>query len=169
MRQIANLLTGSILGPRVRIPPCPPLRSVSLRRAVTLLLVTVILSGCVTRRLFLVTDPPGATVILDGHEVGRTPYQEEFISYGVRRLELEMPGYTRRVELLDVDNPWWQVFPLDLVTDLLFPWNIQDDRTFSFRMLAVDPESSTWDDARAAYERMREFKLDNPPPVDQDG
>jgi hypothetical protein len=129
-----------------------------------LLLVAVVLSGCVTRRLFLVTDPPGATVFLDGRDVGRTPYQEEFFSYGVRRVELEMPGYARRVELLEVDNPWWQAFPIDIVTDLLLPWTITDDRTFSFRMLAVDPEGSSWEDARAAYERMREFMAENPPP-----
>ena len=169
MRQIANLLTGVFPGPRVRIPPCPPFRRAPLARAAVLLLLVGILSGCVTRRLFLVSDPPGATVILDGKEVGRTPYQEDFISYGVRRLELEMPGYARRVELLDVDNPWWQAFPIDIVTDLLLPWTIEDDRTFSFRMLAVDPEASSWDDARAAYERMREFKTENPPPADTDG
>ena len=115
-----------------------------------------------SRKLFLVTDPPGARVTVDGHVVGTTPYASEFLSYGTRRVELELDGHERRVELVDVGLPWWQVFPLDLVTDLLLPWTIEDHRRFAFTLEPIDAEEATWDDARAARERMRALPAAGP-------
>jgi hypothetical protein len=125
-----------------------------------LVLLPALLSGCVSRRLFLETDPPGARVTVDGLVVGTTPYVEEFLSYGTRLVELELDGYERRVELVDIDLPWWQIFPLDLVTDLLVPWTIEDHRRFWFPLRPVDPEEGSWADAHAARERMRALDLD---------
>jgi hypothetical protein len=130
------------------------------------LALVAVLPGCVTRKLFLVTDPPGARVSLDGRIVGTTPYSVEFLSYGTRRLELELDGHARRVEPLDLELPWWQVFPMDLVTDLLVPWTIEDERHFSFTLDPVDPEQGSWADARAARERLRAFEVEEPFPED---
>jgi hypothetical protein len=130
------------------------------------LALVAVLPGCVTRKLFLVTDPPGARVSLDGRIVGTTPYSVEFLSYGTRRLELELDGHARRVEPLDLELPWWQVFPMDLVTDLLVPWTIEDERHFSFTLDPVDPEQGSWADARAARERLRALEIEEPFPED---
>ncbi len=164
LRQIANLLTGVLLRPRVQIPPCPPSPAPRRRAALAaaLLLAAVALPGCVSRKLFLKTEPPGAVVFLDGARAGVTPYEGELPAYGTRRVEFDLPGYRRRVELLELAWPWWQYVPLDMVTDLLVPWTIEDHREFSFALEAVDPEQATWDDARAARERMQSMQAGLP-------
>jgi hypothetical protein len=124
-----------------------------------LVLLPTLLPGCVSRKLFLVTDPPGARVTVDGRVVGATPYAAEYLSYGTRRVELELDGHARRVERVDIGLPWWQVFPLDVVTDLLVPWTIEDHRSFAFTLRPADPEQGSWADARAARERLRALEL----------
>ncbi len=153
LRQIANLLTGVFPRPRVRIPPCPPV--------VLLLVLLVGLPGCVTRKLFIRSEPPGAEVILDGRLVGTTPYEEEFFSYGVRALELRLSGFERTFVEIDVWRPWWQVFPMSLVTDLIWPFEIVDDRTFSIPLMPYKdfggPEEAEAA-AREAYEKLKALR-----------
>jgi hypothetical protein len=116
-----------------------------------------LLAGCVSRKLFLVSEPPGATVYLDGQRVGTTPWEGGFRHYGARRIELELPGHERRTDTVDIDMPWWQFPGLDVVTDLLLPFTIDDHHSFSWRLAPVDPGEGTWDDAEAAFRRMREL------------
>ncbi|MCB9898103.1 MAG: PEGA domain-containing protein [Planctomycetes bacterium] len=122
----------------------------------TLLLATT--PGCVTRTLFVRSDPPGARVLLDGKAVGTTPYTEVFQSYGVRRLELRLEGHRRLVAELDIVRPWWQYLPFALITDVLWPFPIHDERTFEFALEPLDPDAATFGDAQAAYERMLRHK-----------
>ena len=70
-------------------------------------------SGCVYRRLTVRTDPPGALVVLDGREVGHTPYSADFTYYGTRELTLIRPGYETLTVLQPFRAPWYQVPPLD--------------------------------------------------------
>jgi hypothetical protein len=112
-------------------------------------------SGCVSQKLFLKTTPPGATVMLDGQRVGKTPWEGDYTSYGLRRVELEAPGYVRRVEFIELDRPWWQYPIVAGVSDLLVPWTIHDDRSFAWELQPLDPEAGTWEDARAAEARMK--------------
>jgi hypothetical protein len=118
------------------------------------LLVALTLGGCVSRKLFLKSEPPGAAVLLDGKHVGTTPWEGDYASYGARRVELELPGYNRRIETFEIEMPWWQYPVLDVVTDLVLPWTLNDDRSYSFELTAIDPEAGTWEDARAAQARM---------------
>jgi len=107
----------------------------------------------VSRTLSVHSDPPGASVIIDGKRVGTTPYEQTYDSYGTRSLDLELPGYVSRHEHLDMPLPWWQYFPLDVVTDLLLPLGLHDDYAFSFALAPLDPDAGTWDDAHVALAR----------------
>jgi len=122
-------------------------------RALLLLAALLLSPGCVSRTLAVTSDPAGARVTIDGKFVGTTPYEQAYHSYGTRSLDLELAGYTSRHELLDVPLPWWQVFPLDVVTDLLLPLGLHDDHAFHYALQPLDPEAGTWDEARAAYAR----------------
>jgi hypothetical protein len=143
--------------PRVRIPPCPPIAA----SAALLLALLFVAPGCVTRKLFLRSEPPGAEVVLDGKVVGTTPYEETFLSYGVRRLELRLPGFQREIQSLDVERPWWQYFPMSLVTDVLWPFRIEDDHHF---VVALHPYEALGgrEEAEAAaleaYEKLKALR-----------
>ena len=132
------------------------------------LLATV--PGCVTRKLFIRSEPPGAQVILDGKLVGTTPYEEDFYSYGVRSLELRLPGFQRSFSEIDVWRPWWQVFPMSLITDVLWPFMIDDHRTFSVPLVLYQDLSGpdeAQDEAQKAYEKLKAMRAaQHPGPTD---
>ncbi len=114
-----------------------------------------LLPGCVTRKLFIHSNPSGARVLLDGKVVGTTPYEEEFISYGVRRVVLEHPGRVPLNDTIDVARPWWQAFPIDVFTDLVWPFSIEDERRFEFELAETTGSKATRADAEATYRLMR--------------
>lgn len=117
------------------------------------------LPACVTRKLQLRSDPPGARLMLDGSVVGTTPYEEEFPAYGRRRVEAELPGHARAVGTIEIERPWWAYVPFDVFAEFLWPFEIVDEHAFEVRLQPVDPEAATWDDARAAHARLQEFRV----------
>ena len=151
LRQIANLLTGIFARPRVRIPPCPPI-------GLALLLLAAFLPSCVTRTLYVDSDPQGAQVFLDGRQVGVTPYAEEFDYYGVRRLELRHPGQVRLLTELDIERPWWQIFPISVVSDLLVPIPMKDRHSFLFVLESVSDVPMGWEQADEVYARLEALR-----------
>ena len=144
----------------------PPATARRALRHLAVLALVLILPSCVTRTMYVESSPPGATVIIDGVHKGTTPFEEEFISYGTRFVELEAPGHARLHEVVELETPWWQIPPIDVVTDLLIPIPMRSDHRFEFDMVERDSGDSTRDDAAAAVERMHTFveQFRNPPP-----
>lgn len=105
-----------------------------LRTTVFAAALLAALSGCVHRRVTIRTDPPGALVLLDGREVGYTPMSTDFTYYGTREVTLIKDGYETLTAPLPLRTPWYQVFPLEFVTDNFGPGKIRDRRDFSFRL-----------------------------------
>jgi hypothetical protein len=96
--------------------------------------VLLSLNGCVHRRVTIRTDPPGALVLLDGKELGYTPMSVDFTYYGTRELTLMKDGYETVIAPLPLRTPWYQVFPLEFVTDNFGPGKIRDRRDFTYRL-----------------------------------
>ncbi len=140
--------------------PAATPRSALLLHVAALLFLVSALPGCVTRTMYVQSTPPGASVWIDGQRKGTTPYEETFVSYGTRFVELEAPGHARFRDVVELEQPWWQVPPIDFVTDLLIPIPMHSDHRFNFVMTPRDPSAGTRDEARAAYERMKDFVSD---------
>lgn len=85
-------------------------------------------AGCVQRRLTVRTNPPGARVYVDNHEIGTTPVSASFIYYGKRDIRIVKDGYETQTFLQPVPAPWWQCPPLDFITENVIPWEIRDHR-----------------------------------------
>ena len=92
------------------------------------MLACLLLGGCVERLVMVRSDPPGAIVRMDDEEVGRTPCEVEYTWYGTREIAVELPGHRSVRRLVDLPPPWWQVFPFDLITDVVLPFTIRDQR-----------------------------------------
>lgn len=122
--------------------------------------VAALIVGCgsVTRTLRVTSEPSGAEILIDGRIVGTTPYEEIFLSHGVRRCELRHEGYRRLVVALDVERPWWQVFPLSFVTDVLWPVDLHDDHAFALELVPIGSSRAGFADAEDAYERYQAVK-----------
>ncbi len=106
-----------------------------------LILVTLTASGCMRRRMTITSDPPGAMVYVDDYAIGQTPVSHNFTYYGTRNFRLEMDGYETVNEQKEIKSPWYEVPPLDFVTDNLTPCEVKDNREFNFVMQPQKAES----------------------------
>jgi hypothetical protein len=111
--------------------------------------------GCVERFLAVQSDPPGAAVYVDGEKVGTTPCEVSYVWYGTRVVLLELRGYSLVRREVVLNPPWWQLIPIDLVTDVLVPFTIRDRQLFS-AVLEEAPVSQEQVDA--VVERAAELR-----------
>lgn len=92
-----------------------------MRRCWTIVLVGLLvpMAGCVERRLFIDSDPPGALVWLNDAQLGRTPVDVRIVHDGTYDLRLEKEGFEPVVMGARSDGPLLDVVPLDLVVEVL--------------------------------------------------
>jgi hypothetical protein len=110
--------------------------SVSPRAALCLTLVLcTLLPGCLRRRLMVRSDPPGAMVYVDNQPVGTTPCATDFVYYGTREIRLVKPGFETLTVNQPIPVPWYEVPPLDFISENVVPHKIQDYRTVSYNMV----------------------------------
>lgn len=92
-------------------------------------------TGCVRRRLMIRSNPPGAQVYVDNQPIGTTPCATDFTYYGTREIRLVKAGYETLTVNQPLPAPWYQLPPLDFISENLIPRKIQDFRTASFNMV----------------------------------
>lgn len=98
-------------------------------------LVSFQATGCVRRRLTVRTNPPGALVYVDHQLVGPSPASTSFIYYGTRHIEVVGDGYRTEKVLRTFYPKWYQIPPLDFVSESLWPWELRDQRVVDITML----------------------------------
>jgi len=135
-----------------------------MRRALLLpgaLLALLSQSGCVERLLAIHSDPPGAAVYLDGDKVGTTPCEVPYTWYGTRVVVLELRGFSLVRQEVVLNPPWWQIIPIDFITDVVIPITIRDRYSVSYTLeqAPVSPE-----ELEAVYERAAELRKRALPP-----
>ena len=104
-------------------------------------------SGCLQRRMLLRSNPPGALVYINGKEIGTTPIETHFIYYGAYEIKLVKDGYETETVMQPVQMPWYQVPPLDFISENLVPGEIRDHRVLSFNLrpqVQVPTEQLIW-------------------------
>jgi hypothetical protein len=119
-------------------------------------------AGCVQRRMTVRSSPPGALVYVDDYQIGTTPVSTDFIYYGTRKIRLVKDGYETLTVRQPFPIPWYQIFPLDFVTENLWPGEIRDERVVDLAMTpaaATPPESVV---ARAEQVRLAAGSLPAP-------
>ena len=94
----------------------------------------MVLTGCVERRLTIVTEPSDAVVWLNDEEIGVTPVTVGFNWYGDYNVRIEKPGY----EILNthrlLERPAHDRFPFDFFAEVLWPRRIVDEYTWDFEL-----------------------------------
>ena len=91
-------------------------------------------AGCVQRRFTIRSNPPGALVYIDDYEVGTTPVSTDFVYYGTRKVRLVKDGYETLTVLQPVPSPWYEVPPIDFVSENLVPSDIRDERVLDYTL-----------------------------------
>ncbi|MGI9519422.1 MAG: PEGA domain-containing protein [Pirellulaceae bacterium] len=104
-------------------------------------LFAVFHTGCVQRRILVRSNPEGALVSIDRQPIGHTPVAVPFTYYGTREIHVEKDGYQTQHVKHRFKAPWYQIPPLDFITDNFWPREIRDDRMVNFDLtpqVAVD-------------------------------
>lgn len=120
-------------------PPATPTRR-RVTWVVCWMATAIAACGCVQRRMTIRSDPPGALVYVDDYEIGNTPVSTDFVYYGTRKIRLVKDGYETLTVRQPFPLPWYQIFPLDFVTENIWPGEIRDERHVSLTMV---PAAST--------------------------
>ena len=119
-------------------------------------------AGCVERLLAIQSDPPGAAAYLDGEKVGTTPCEVTYTWYGTRVLVLELRGYSLVRKEIVLDPPWWQIVPIDFITDVLIPMTLRDRHSVTY---TLDPAPVSPEEVDAVLERAEELRKRSVPPA----
>jgi len=117
---------------------CRPLQGLHLVAArpwlVALVVLTLLQTGCVTRRLTMRSEPPGAKVYVGDEEIGITPVSHDFTYYGTRKIRMVKDGYETLIVNQPIPAPWYQIPPLDFVSENIVPGEIRDERVITYQL-----------------------------------
>jgi hypothetical protein len=124
------------------------------RRAAVLLMAALgLCSGCVERRYTIRSDPPGATVVVNGEEIGPAPASKNFVYYGDREITLMLDGYQTKTVIQPIKAPWWDNYLTEFFSENIVPVSLRDERAFTYQL--VPAESPPKEELRARAEGLR--------------
>jgi len=100
-----------------------------------ILLLAVVSTGCVRRRMTIRSSPPGALVFVDDQPIGVTPVSTSFLYYGTRKIQLFKDGFETVTAKQRFPTPWYQLPPVDFFSENLWPFEVRDERYVDFDMI----------------------------------
>jgi hypothetical protein len=92
------------------------------------------LTGCVERRFVIDSVPSGAQVLRNNQPIGFTPADDSFIYHGKYQFTLIKDGYETLHVVQHVRTPWWQIPPLDFITENVIPFKFREVRRYTYVM-----------------------------------
>ncbi|MHC4725936.1 MAG: PEGA domain-containing protein [Planctomycetota bacterium] len=99
--------------------------------------VSLLLSGCVERKLTINTEPQGALIILNDEEIGTSPVTVSFEWYGDYWVRISKDGYENLNTHRPLKGPWYDTFPFDFFAQIISPDRIVDSYEWTF---SLDPK-----------------------------
>lgn len=93
------------------------------------------MTGCVRRRLTIRSNPAGAVAFVDDRRIGVTPVSTPFTYYGTRKVQLFKDGYEPLTVQQRMRVPWYEYPGLDIVSEILWPFEIRDEHAVEFDMM----------------------------------
>lgn len=115
----------------------------ALARAAAALVAAALpaLTGCVERRMFITSDPPGALVHLNDIEVGRTPLEVDFDFFGEYEVRVEREGYETLLTTATAQGKLHDYPGFDLLAEALpFQFKTHPEWHFTLEKAVTDPD-----------------------------
>ncbi len=117
-------------------------------------LLVLALAGCVERTVRITTRPSGALVTINDEEIGVSPTKSNFTWYGDYDIIIRKPGYKTLKTHYQLNAPWYQVPPIDLISETMVPTVIHDDRELpTFVLEPAEPPTT-----QQVLERAQELR-----------
>ncbi len=130
-----------------------------MKKMLIVVLGAFILAGCVERRINISTNPEGAIVWLNDKEVGKTPLRLPFTWYGDYDVVVRKEGYSTLKTHIKLKRPWYQIPPIDLFAETLWPGMVYDEHKFEFELTPMETPNTKEIIDRAL--KMRERAKEN--------
>jgi len=121
-----------------------------LRRALPLIAMTPLLAGCLERTVTITSEPPGALVVLNDEEIGRTPVETGFRYFGVYDVRLQREGFEPLTTEKEAVAPIWEYPGIDLLA-IAAPWRVKTHLKWHFDLEPL-PEPGSDEATRAEQE-----------------
>ena len=140
-------------------------------------LTAALATGCVERQMVIRSEPAGAPVWVDEVRVGETPLTYPFHHYGTRRVrvgpirdEHDAIAYSETERLVEIPPPWYERFPLDFFSEVLYPWTLLDEHAVEFELLPPSEEGELYGEERAreVLKEAEEFREEGLAPVPEE-
>lgn len=113
----------------------------SLTLIICCLVASLLLCGCVERRLTINTKPQGAVVALNDEEIGESPVSVNFNWYGDYCVRISKEGYETLNTHRDLKGPWYDHFLFDFFAQIVNPNRIVDSYEWTFELSPRRPIS----------------------------
>ena len=110
-----------------------------------LIAVIVVSAGCVTRTITVKTNPGNALVYIDDKLVGESPVSIPFTYYGTRKIMIEKRDddekltHERTTAFEKIKAPVYEFFPLDFVSELVYPLELKDEHILTYDLVELEP------------------------------
>ena len=91
------------------------------------------LGGCLSRKMIVTSDPPGARVWANDVELGETPLEAEFTYYGTYDVLVKKDGYEPLRVSVPVDAPFYEYPGPDIIANLV-PGGIEHSVKWNFKL-----------------------------------
>ncbi|MHC4268621.1 MAG: PEGA domain-containing protein [Planctomycetota bacterium] len=119
----------------------------TLRTFLFLVLAAIIFvsAGCVTRTITVETNPSNALVYIDDRLVGESPVTIPFTYYGTRKIMIEKRDddekltHERTTAFEKIKAPVYEIFPLDFVSELVWPRELKDEHILTYDLVELEP------------------------------
>jgi hypothetical protein len=101
---------------------------------VTVGLTTLVLAGCVERKLTINTEPQGALITLNDEQIGVSPVTIAFNWYGDYAVRASKEGYETLETNQELKAPPHDWIGLDFFAQVLYPARIVDSYEWTFEL-----------------------------------
>jgi len=98
------------------------------------MLLSGAIGGCVRRTMTINTAPvSGARVLVNDEDVGVSPVAVDFLWYGDYDVIVRHPDYETLHTHWRIPAPWYQLPPIDIVSEVMLPVTLHDrhEQTFT--------------------------------------
>lgn len=98
--------------------------------------------------------------MVDGVEVGYTPASIDYTYYGTREITLTKEGYQTLTTPLKLSTPWYELFPLEFITENFALTKINDRRDITYALMRENLEPTRNVEDRANNLRSEALRTD---------
>lgn len=142
-----------------------------------LILLVLLCSGCVERKLMIRSEPSGAQAWVDEEPVGKTPVEYSFAHYGRRRVrvgplrdEKGLAQFLSTERIVELEGPWYETFPIDFFFEVLWPGTLVDRHEIELELKAASEQEQLYgvERARRIEQEAEEFRREALTPVPEE-